>query len=142
MNDAPEKVTGHCYCKAIQFEIALPSVSCSHCHCEDCRGTHGSAFATWVSFFKTQFKILQGESLLNRYESHPGIIWGFCKNCGPSLLNETVGAPNNIYITLSNIHDPIDRRPKAHYRFEEHVSWFHPKDETPKTQAKTNQPYE
>jgi len=49
-----------------------------------------------------------------------------------------MGAPEKGYLTLSNIHAPIDRVPKAHYSFEEHVSWFHPKDETPKHVAKTN----
>ena len=136
------KVTGSCYCKSIEFEALLPSISCSHCHCEDCRGTHGSAFVTWVSFLKTQFQFTKGENLLHRYESHPGIVWGFCKNCGTSFFNDNYKTPEKVYITLSNIHNPLDQAPKAHYRFDEHVSWFHPKDSTPKHIGTTSQLFE
>lgn len=135
----PNTVTGHCYCGAVRFELTFPTEFCSHCHCEDCRQTHGSAFVTWTAVPLTQFIFLSGEDQLQKYESHPGIKWGFCKKCGTSVLYDCDDAPDKVYVTVSNLIGPLDRAPDAHVSFEEKVKWLATTDHLPKYLGKSDQ---
>jgi hypothetical protein len=40
-------IQGGCFCRKIRFEIQPQFGRSSHCHCEDCRKTHSSAFVSW-----------------------------------------------------------------------------------------------
>jgi hypothetical protein len=130
-------VQGQCYCGSIRFELLFPTLSCSHCHCEDCRRTHGAAFVTWTDVPTKQFRFLSGENKLKKFESHPGIRWGFCSECGTSLFYDCDETPEKIYVTVASLDGPIDREPDRHYSFEEHVSWLKTSDSLPKILGKS-----
>jgi hypothetical protein len=133
-------VRGQCYCEAIRFELAFPTLSCSHCHCEDCRRSHGAAFVTWTDVPKSQITFLTGEDKIRKYESHPGVRWGFCSNCGTSLLYDCDDAPDKVYVTVASLCGPLDREPECHFSVEEKAPWIDTKDSLPKFLGKTNQP--
>jgi len=136
----PENATqGHCYCNAIQFEVTFPTEFCCHCHCEDCRQTHGAPFVTWTGVPKSQFRLLSGEDKVQRYQSHPGVYWGFCSVCGTSMFCDYDEAPEKIYITVSNLDGSLDREPDGHVSFEEHVPWLSVCDNLPKYRGKTKE---
>ncbi len=130
-------VQGQCYCASVRFEITFPALSCSHCHCEDCRRIHGAAFVTWTNVPLKQFRFLAGEAKLRKYESHPGIRWGFCGDCGTSLFYDCDDAPENVYVTVANLTGPLDRKPALHYSIEEKVSWLDVRDTLPKVIGKS-----
>lgn len=132
-------VQGQCYCGSVRFELSFPTEFCSHCHCEDCRRTHGAPFVTWPGLPLKQFKFLTGEAKVKKYESHPGIRWGFCADCGTSLLYDCDASPEKIYITVANLDAPLDREPDAHVSFEESPSWMHRSDDLPKFKGKTEE---
>ena len=138
MTSPASSVQGQCYCGSVSFELTFPTLSCSHCHCEDCRRIHGAAFVTWVSVPSERFKFLAGENRVRKYESHPGIRWGFCSDCGTSLLYDCDDAPESIYVTVANLTGPLDRKPALHYSFEEKVPWLDVKDSIPKVFGKTD----
>lgn len=132
-------VKGHCYCRAIQFEVEFPTEFCSHCHCESCRTSHGSAFVTWAGVTRKQFKFLSGESKVKKYESSPGVKWGFCSECGTSLLYDHDEFPEKTYFTVANLSGPLDRKPDAHVSFEERVQWLHVNDGLPRFKEKSDE---
>lgn len=132
-------VTGQCYCGAIRFELTFPTEFCSHCHCEDCRRTHGAPFVTWTGLPLKQFKFISGENKVKKYESHPGIRWSFCADCGTSLLYDYDIAPEKIYVTVANLNGPLDREPDAHVSFEERPDWMHRSETLPRFKAKTDE---
>lgn len=132
-------VIGNCFCKKISFEIQFPTEFVSHCHCESCRTSHGSAFVTWSGVPKNQFRFLSGEHLLKKYSSSSKVRWGFCSECGTSLLYDSDHAPNKIYFTVANIKGELDKKPDSHVSFEEKVHWFSFKDELPKYKEKSNE---
>lgn len=138
MNE-PTSVLGQCYCGAVRFELGFPTQMFSHCHCEDCRRTHGAPFVTWTSVPRSRFKLLSGESKLRKYESHPGIRWGFCGECGTSLLYDCDDAPDSVYATVANLTGPLDRTPEVHYSFEEKVPWLDVADAVPKVLGKSGE---
>ncbi len=132
-------VIGHCYCRSVKFEIQFPTEFVSHCHCESCRTSHGSAFVTWGGVSRKQFRFIAGEDNIKRYESSPGVKWGFCNKCGTNLLYDHDGVPEKVYFTIANLEGPLDRQPDSHVSFEEKVNWFHPGDDLPKFRAKTEE---
>ncbi len=142
----PTSVQGKCYCGGVQFELTFPNEFCSHCHCEDCRQAHGAAFVTWTGLPKSQFRFIAGEDKLKKYESrietHQGIRWGFCSDCGTSLLYDCDQAPDKIYITVANLTGKLDREPDSHVSFEEKVNWLSVQDSLPKYREKTDQTIE
>ena len=131
-------VVGQCYCNQIQFEITFPTEFVSHCHCESCRTSHGSALVTWGGVNVSQFRFLNGESLLKKYKSSDKVNWCFCSNCGTSLLYIHEDYPQKIYFTVANVKGDLDRRPDSHVSYEEHVNWFTVKDELPKYREKSD----
>jgi len=136
MNDS---VRGRCYCGSVRFELIFPTEFCSHCHCEDCRRSHGAPFVTWTGLPSKQFKLLEGDGKLKKYESHPGVRWGFCTDCGTSLLCEYDVTPDKIYATVANLDGPLDRSPDSHVSFEEHPRWMQGSDSLPKYRGKTEE---
>jgi len=134
-----ESVIGRCFCTTVQFEIRFPTEFVSHCHCESCRRSHGSAFVTWTGVPRAQFKYLAGADRTKKYQSSPGVSWVFCENCGSSLLYEHAGSPDKIYMTVANLEGPLDRLPEGHVSYEEHVPWLKIGDELPKYREKSSE---
>ncbi|MEZ4742946.1 MAG: GFA family protein [Bdellovibrionota bacterium] len=129
---------GHCFCNSITYEITPPTKIFSHCHCESCRRSHGSAFVSWTSVESKYFKITSGEELISNYESSPGIIWQFCKKCGNSLFQKTRHSPDMTYIVVASLIDAIDREPQGHVSFAEKVTWLDINDNLPKFKEKAS----
>ena len=73
MGDAAKTASGGCYCGAVRFRVTLPSRFCAHCHCDNCRRAHGSAFVTWAGFVHERFEITSGADALRRFETDGGI---------------------------------------------------------------------
>jgi hypothetical protein len=129
-------VHGRCYCGAVRFELRFPTDSCSLCHCEDCRKSHGTAFVTWASVRRSRFELVSGREHLRKYESHPGVRWGFCGLCGASFLYDCDETPDLVYVTVGNLDGPLDREPDGHVSFEEHVRWLEVADGLPRYRGK------
>jgi hypothetical protein len=131
-------IKGSCHCKAVKFELTLPTEFCSHCHCESCRRLHGSAFVTWTSIPERQFNYLVGDQEVCVYESSPGIEWLSCRKCHSHLFQKTTHSKNRIYISLSCLDEKIDRKPDSHVSYEERVDWFCVNDDLPKYKEKAS----
>lgn len=108
-------------------------------HCEDCRRTHGAAFVTWIGLPRKQFRFLEGEDRVRRYESEPGIEWEFCDRCGTQLFYECDSEPDKMYVVHAALEGPLDREPDSHVSFEEHAAWAPGlRDDLPRYFAKTD----
>ena len=129
---------GHCFCQKIQYEITPPTRMFSHCHCESCRRSHGAAFVSWTSVPNEQFQLISGAEEISEYQSSPGIVWKFCKNCGTSILQTTRHSPGITYVVAASLVDAMDRDPEGHMSFEEKVSWLDVEDDLPKFNEKTS----
>ena len=128
----PSSVPGSCLCGAVRFEVELSTRFCVHCHCSMCRRNHGAAFVTWFGVPRTQFRLLDGESILTRYPSSDHGSRSFCSRCGTSLFCELDRDPETIDITLASVQAPIDHAPQAHVHFGTHVEWVEFLDQLPK----------
>ena len=59
------KFNGNCECKKISFDILQEIKYFSHCHCSQCRRSHGSAFASFIEVDKSCFRYISVRKVLN-----------------------------------------------------------------------------
>lgn len=114
---------GSCLCGKVCFEVNSEIKNIVYCHCSQCRKAQGSAFATNGIVDVESFKFVSGESQLSGYESTPGQIKYFCKNCGSPIMSKNKSRPNQIRIRLGLIESDIIERPAAHIFVTSKANW-------------------
>ena len=75
-----DKIKGNCECKKISFEINQKIKYFSHCHCSQCRKSHGSAFGSFIEVEKPLFKYNSGTNNIKSYASSKDCLRVFCQN--------------------------------------------------------------
>jgi hypothetical protein len=131
------RIPGSCFCGAVRFEVALPTLFCGHCHCSMCRRSHGAGFVTWFAVVRAQFRLASGSADLVRYASSDHGTRSFCGRCGSSLFCESSRHPDQIDIVLANMDGPIDRAPQVHIYFDDRASWVVADDRLPRLGGST-----
>ncbi len=134
-------IRGSCLCGGVKFEIVGPLTGASNCHCSMCQKQQGAAFRSRARVEKSDFKWIQGEQLVNFYESTPGFSRGFCRVCGSPILNKISNteelAPHNadstsrFGIALATLDDDPGVRPTAHAFVASKAPWFTITDDLP-----------
>ena len=98
---------GSCCCGRVRFRVQGPFGTFSHCHCTDCRKTHGAAFATYIGAARVRFGFLQGESEVGGFTTGTGTRRSFCRHCGSTLASTVAGEPENIYVAAGTLDTPL-----------------------------------
>ena len=122
------KLTGHCYCGAVTFEIDGTSDWVGHCHCESCRRHSGSVMTTFAGFRPEQVKFT-GDAPA-RYTTGD-VTRSFCGRCGSPVAYEVKTRPKEIHLQLGLFDDLEALRPTNHSFIEEKVSWLHADEHLP-----------
>ena len=116
------KLSGHCYCGAVSFDIDGDCDWVGHCHCESCRRASGSVMTTFAEFKKEQV-IFTGDAP-QQYSSGDGVTRGFCGKCGSPVFYDNVGDPGLINIQLG-LFDDINQLPAQDHSFRnEKANWL------------------
>lgn len=118
-----KKYVGGCLCGKVRFEITGEIQNIIYCHCSQCRKAQGSAFAVNGYVNKNEFRFIQGEDELTGYESTPGQIKYFCKNCGSPIMSKTISEPDKVRIRLGTIETDIIERPIGHIFVTSKANW-------------------
>jgi hypothetical protein len=81
------KAGGSCLCGKIRYQIGGTMEVFQYCHCSRCRKFTGSAFAANVFVAPGDFRWVDGQQLVGRYDPEHTRYFAtaFCKNCGSSL---------------------------------------------------------
>lgn len=123
-------LTGSCLCGAVAYEVDADPRPIVHCHCETCRKAHGAAFSSVMSVPRAAFRWVRGEAGLGAYESSPGKLRRFCRNCGSQIVAERVAQPN-VLLRLGCLDTPIAAEVAAHIWRSDAASWYDPKQVAP-----------
>jgi hypothetical protein len=118
--DTREK-SGSCLCGGVRYAYTGKPFLFNHCHCVQCRKSHGAAFASNLHLLPEQFRWLAGEELVTRYESSPGVRRSFCRTCGG---NVAIVLPDQVVIPAASVDGPVDVRPMLHLFAGEKVEWL------------------
>jgi hypothetical protein len=126
-----QKLTGHCYCGAVTFEINGESDWVGHCHCESCRRQSGSVMTTFAGFKLDQLSFTG--AIPKRTTTDDGVTRRFCGECGSPVSYETKNRPDEIHLQLG-LFDDLERLvPQDHSFLEEKVSWLHADEHLPES---------
>lgn len=139
---ADTHATGRCLCGRVEFRIELPTDFLAHCHCESCRRSHGAVFVSWTGVPMDRYELIKGENDLKWYRSSECILWGFCRNCGSSMLYRADKEGHHedpkldrMYICAASL-DRLDRVPGAHVSYEERSSLLEDFSDLPRFRGK------
>ncbi len=146
MTAEPTPIRGRCLCATVQFTLTPPTAFCAHCHCQSCRLSSGAAFVTWTGVPHDRFAITAGQDRLRWYRSSDAILWGFCGDCGSSMLYKADREGHHespkldrMYVSVGSLIDPMDQPAKVHVSWEERLPWLHVNDGLPKHRGKSDE---
>lgn len=79
---------GSCLCGTVKYQISARPKALTHCHCSQCRKSHGAAFASYASVPREHLHLVQGGDSLQAYSSSASasVLRQFCGRCGSSLF--------------------------------------------------------
>ena len=101
------KLEGRCECKRVSFEIQQEIKYFSHCHCSQCRRSHGAAFASFIEVKRSCFEYSSGEDSIKSYTSSKYGQRIFCQNCGSNIMFIDDKDPDSYYVAMGSINgDP------------------------------------
>ena len=106
--------TGSCLCGGIRYEIQGEIGEVLYCHCKRCRKANGTAFATNAPIQKADFKIVQGEQLLKKYQSSETTQRCFCSECASPIISIKAETPDTYRLRLGTLDTPIEHKPTMH----------------------------
>ena len=123
------KLSGHCYCGAVRFEIDGSSDWVGHCHCESCRRASGSVMTTFAGFRLEQVRFTGTRPA--EFATADGVTRNFCARCGSPVAYRNADTPGEIQLHLGLFDDLEALSPVDHSFREEKASWLHIDDQLP-----------
>lgn len=127
---------GSCLCGAVQYEVRTPPKAISHCHCSQCRKSHGAAFASYGSVLRGDLRLLQGAEDIKAYRSSESVLRQFCTHCGSSLFwSKCQGEYSDwISIALGTIDTPFTSQKQKHIQVASKAPWHEIRDHWPQSE--------
>lgn len=118
---------GGCACAKVRYELHGSPMIVHACHCTECRGLGGGAFAVNAWTEAENVVVLSGELqtvLLHGGESgQPCEIW-FCGKCGTSVWSRYHVSPGNCrFVRVGTLDDPAALQPDVHIWTRSKMAW-------------------
>ena len=128
-----ESYQGSCLCAAVSYLLLTPPKAVSHCHCSQCRKSHGAAFASYGSVPRNRLRILRGASSIKAYASSPTVLREFCAVCGSSLFwSRSQGEfADWVSIALGTLDTPFLPKKQKHLHLDCAAPWHIPSHPAP-----------
>jgi hypothetical protein len=117
---------GSCLCGAIKYGLSTELKTVTHCHCGQCRKSHGAAFATYASAPASALSIMTGTDSLQAYESSRGVTRQFCSQCGSSLfwIDSTGPFSEWVSVALGTLDTPLQPNKQKHVFVSSKADWY------------------
>ncbi|MBS67917.1 MAG: ribulose phosphate epimerase [Pseudomonas sp.] len=123
-----ESFQGSCLCGTVRYETLTPPKAVSHCHCNQCRKSHGAAFASYGSVSRSDFRILTGAESITFFTSSASVVRQFCTRCGSSLFwSKDHGEYSDwISIALGTLDSAFTSPKRKHIHLASKAPWHEP----------------
>jgi hypothetical protein len=125
-------IRGSCLCGAVGYEISSPLLEMHHCHCGNCRKSHGAAFATYAQVPRSEFRFTRGGDRVRTFRSSPPCERTFCSDCGSNLQFLLEAVPDSLWIAVASLDDVPAERPEAHIFVGSKAPWHDIADGLPR----------
>ena len=134
MSEKSFNLSGGCHCGAVRYTIFASPLSVQHCHCETCRKTTGSLYATGAVMRRDKVDI-EGAKNLTRYRTSPSFEQQFCSTCGCNLFAYDDDEANLFYVDIPTLDGGVDpghsRDMESHIYMGSRAEWEHVSDAIP-----------
>jgi len=127
-----DRLSGGCLCGAVRYEALGDPLDTCHCHCERCRRSSGSAFATAVGF--PVGAVIWLKERPTSYRSSESASRLFCPHCGSSVAHHWVDI-STMWPFIGTLDDPESVTPEFHLYTKEQLSWIKLDDDLPRHPA-------
>ncbi|MHC8314708.1 GFA family protein [Pseudomonas sp. LB3P31] len=126
---------GSCLCGAVTYEIKSRPKALSHCHCSQCRKSHGAAFASYASVPRADLHVVQGAQGITAYRSSESVLRQFCSECGSSLFWSRNRGPyaDWISIALGTLDTAFTCEKQQHVEVSSKACWYEIEDHWPQS---------
>ena len=107
-------LTGTCWCGNVRFEVEVPFIRVTACHCTYCKKISGGGGTASGRARTEDVLILEGRELITSYEPDEGTTKSFCSRCGTNLFGG--GWPESEFtsVRLSALDEPFEGPIEAH----------------------------
>lgn len=124
--------TGSCLCGAVAWEIDCAIDRITHCHCSMCRKAHGTAFGSYATVPRANFRFTRGEDAVAEYRSSPSVIRSFCRICGSNLQwHDDNAHPDLMGVALGTLDTGLEQPRQKHIYAASKASWYRIADGLP-----------
>lgn len=125
--------TGSCMCGTVRFEFDGEIRRFHHCHCRTCRKAHATVYGSSALVDETKFQISSGEESISQYESSPGKIRYFCKNCGTHVFARCDRDANCVILRLGTLDGDLSIKAIGHIWVSHKPDWYEITDDLPQS---------
>jgi hypothetical protein len=127
---------GSCLCGAVKYRVAAELKAVTHCHCSQCRKSHGAAFATYASALRSAITIIAGVETLKIFNSSEGVARQFCSDCGSSLFwSDSKGEYSDwMSVAIGTLDTPLLSEKQKHVCVASKAPWYAIGDRWPRTE--------
>ncbi|TDU26486.1 hypothetical protein DFR24_3512 [Panacagrimonas perspica] len=119
-------VSGGCSCGAVRYFSRALTEQVSVCHCRDCQGTSGSAFAVRAGLYSRDLEVQGAEAIAMHVK--PGASGratrrSFCSRCGSQIFISFDAIPDLIFVQAGTLDDSSWVNPNIHLWCGEKQPW-------------------
>lgn len=109
------EILAACDCKKVRFKSQENPIIQVCCHCEDCRDSLKSDFAT-TAFFEVNSTEIWGNTVEKTYTANSGkrTTRESCSSCGVVMFDKSEGFPSVIGVMTKQIDAPFEVNPSCH----------------------------
>jgi hypothetical protein len=137
-NTTPRRLSGACFCGAVEYTVADEFQYALNCHCSNCRRTTGSAFKPFAGLPRHKLGVSQGLDGL-MIQGDEATHDAHCRRCG-SLLYSVVRSGAYVHVAMGTLRDDPSIRPTAHIFVGSKAPWFEITDRLPQYQEHVVKP--
>ena len=113
---------GKCLCGGVQFVLSGELPNLYQCHCSLCRKVTGSSANAAFRIDLAQLSWIEGEALVQKFESDTGFKSHFCSRCGSPLPNLTA-ADSAWWVPVGLLEETEELQVAAHLFVGSRAAW-------------------
>lgn len=118
-----QKYTGSCLCGAIRYGIHGKIGEIIQCHCQRCRKSNGTAYATNAPVKISEFELISGQNVLKIFQSTATTQRCFCGECGSPIYSIKQEAPDFYRLRIGTLDNALQQRPTMHIFVADKAEW-------------------
>lgn len=118
-----QKYTGSCLCGAIRYAIHGKIGEIIQCHCQRCRKSNGTAYATNAPVKISEFELISGQNVLKTFQSTATTQRCFCGECGSPIYSIKQEAPDFYRLRIGTLDNALQQRPTMHIFVADKAEW-------------------